>query len=72
MLTGHHRNLVMQWSLRPQECVDLLGDRALAPPLYDRIEQQPVREEQRSRVSNQKSSTIKIQTAEEERTRRHP
>jgi hypothetical protein len=35
----------MQRSLGPQELVDLPINRALAPPLYDRVEQEPVKSE---------------------------
>jgi len=47
--TCHHRNLIMQWSIAPQELVDLAIDRALAPPLYNRVKQEPVEEASKSR-----------------------
>ena len=39
---GHHGELVMQRRVRPQELVDLVRDRALPPPLDERVEQQLV------------------------------
>jgi len=40
--TSHHRNLIMQRSLAPQELVNLGIDRALAPPLYNWVKQESV------------------------------
>ena len=41
----------MQRSLGPQELVDLAIDRALAPPLYKRVKQEPVEEKNCQRIS---------------------
>ena len=38
----HHRELVVKRCARPQEPVNLVGDRALLPPLHNRVEQQLV------------------------------
>ena len=39
----HHGYLVMQRRARPQEAMDLVPDRALSPPVHDRVEQEPER-----------------------------
>jgi len=57
--TSHHRNLIMQRSLAPQELVDLAIDRALAPPLYNWIKQEPV--DKRPKKNCQRISTFTSQ-----------
>lgn len=37
---GHHGDFVVHGCARPQELVNLMGDRAPAPPLHDRVKQQ--------------------------------
>ena len=48
----------MQWSLGPQEFVDLAIDRALAPPLYNRVKQEPVDRVSKSRVKKEHQKTV--------------